>query len=595
MPFDPQNPDDLAELDDAIAWSDKRKSAHEKQVVSHIRQLVGQNYGDDGSESETPINMIELGVRIFSREITAHNPQCMVDSPFQELIPCASDMALSINEDVNRIDLKDANNRCGLDALFKMGMMEVGITTKETPPDGEDSLADPGHLFAEPVLFADAILDMRAKRWNGQRFIGHRFEVTREWVINNSSYDRKVRKRIAAKGREDESARQEDSPDRHPESIGRGSVPPRDGFKAPMILQQLFLTDEKRVVIRAEGHELLPLNDFDWKGPERGPYHQLGFGNVPGNLVPTGCVPYWVELHDIVNRNFTKAARQAERQKTILGVPKSNTDDGEVLVDSQDGFAYGLDDPKACQEFSMGGANERTLAMAQLAKQTLDWLGGNWSSVAGLAAQSRTVGQDELLANNASSQIRDMQQTMAEFEAGIFQSMAFWMWNDPISEYHLIKPIEGTKYGIPITFSPDKRMGRFTNYNFTTNPYSRQVRAPSEEAQELVQFVTQIFLPMMPALQQQGISIDFELFFKMFARLMNRPDLNRLVIYSQGEKQPQRGPVEAPGMPQSTTRSYVRENRPAGTKQGQDEALISHLLGAPKQPSEMAGLLRPAS
>lgn len=599
--FDPTSLSDLAKLDSAIAWSDKRKRVRAQQLVEHVRQLVGNHYGDNGSEVPVPINMIELAVNIFQRAICSHTPQAIVESDYQQLLPAAADMELALNQEINRIYLQSTLNRAGIDALFCLGMVEVGITTQGY---GEGHEHDPGTLFCDPIAFADSILDMMATSLDDMDYVGHRYWVTREWVKNNEDFDQEVRDKVAASG---ERTMQGDDNTIHTESIQRGEGAINSEYNDKICLSQVFIKSEKQLITRVDGQNWLPLKTIKWGGPECGMYHFLGFGIAPGNLIPTAPVPYWIDLHDTINRSFNLAREQAEDSKKILGVPRHAMDDANAIINAPNGMAVPMDDPGACKEFVFGGADQGVLGICMWSRQMLDYLAGNLSSMGGLGAGSNTVGQDELMQSQSSGRLKDMQQTMREFVRGIMQSMAWWLWHDPISEYHIIKPIPdappGTP-GLPVIWGPEQKMGRFFDYNFKTNPFAEIARSPSEQAQVIMTLLTQGIMPMMPAMQQQGLAINFEVLLKTISKYMHIPELDNIIQYQNGQQippgqpiQPQQDPSQsAPqgaGMPPSTTRNYVRQSNGPDPMQQQESEVIRSLLqgrSIDSTPSSIANL-----
>jgi hypothetical protein len=329
---------------------------------------------------------------------------------------------------------------------------------------------------------------------------------------------------------------------------------------------------------------------IQWTGPERGPYHPLSYGKVPGRLIPLAPVPIWVDLDDVVNKCFNKSAQQALRQKTVTF--SNSPDDAERVRDAEDGDMVFTPQAGEVQEVNYGGANQQTLAMVIWAKQMLTYMGGNWDVLAGLSSQTDTVGQDQLLAAGASGRMKDMQQTTIEFQTGVIQDLAYWLWSDPISEYHLLKPVGQSGFTTPVVFSPESREGKFFDYQFKVNPYSLQNQTPQEEANKLIQMLTQFILPALPGLMQSGIMLNWEAVFKILAEKMNLPDLNSIIQYAQGQMLPQ---PEPPGMPASTSRTYNRTNTPGASQQGNDQNMIGMLLGGSDsvQPSQMASMLRP--
>lgn len=602
MPFDAESKDDLAKLDASITYSDQRKRVRAQQLVDHVKQLVGKHYGDNGSDTPVPINMIELAVNIYQRAICSHTPQALVESDYPQLQPAAADMELALNQEVKRVHLQDTLNAASVDSLFCLGMVEVGITTSGDSIGGEGYLSDPGHLFCESISFADAILDMMATSLEDMDYVGHRFWVPREWVRNNQDYDEEVRNRVAEAGEREFGGKDNSI---HPESIQRGEGPVNTEYRDKICLQQVFMKDENLVMIRVDGAGWPPLKKWNWEGPTCGMYHFLGHGKAPGNLIPTAPVPYWVDLHDVINRSFNLAREQAEDSKKILGVPRNALDDGNAIINAPNGMAVPMTEPGACKEFSFGGADQTVLGMVMYSRQMLDYLAGNLSAMGGLAAQSKTVGQDELLQSQSSSRLKDMQQTMTEFVAGIFQSMAFWLWHDPISEYHLIKPIPGAPAGmpgIPVQFGPDQKMGRFFDYNFSVSPFAKSTRSPTEQAQALMGAVQNIIIPMMPMIQPQGININFEYLFETMSKYMDIPELDKLLVYQNGQQNPPGQPImpqengqgqgpsgDPPPMPQNTNRTYTRVSQSGSTLQGSEAGLLKSLLAGSSE-NEMGSL-----
>lgn len=580
--FDPKNESDVAKLSDSIEWSLLRLKPYRQKRVDMLKRYTGKHYGNDGSVDNRPINGIELGIQTFQKGLSSHTPQAQVFTDYQELTPYALDLEMVLNQQMDRINLKEAFNECSREAMFSLGAMLVGITSSDTPPDGEGYLFDPGQLFADPILFDDLILDMNARHWDQQGYMGHEYTAPYDWVKSNPNFDPEVLEKITAPDTtvDDISARYEERSTTEAE------------FEDSVRLRQIFLPRQSLILTFAPsitGNK--PLQVIQWKGPVRGPYHPLAFGKVPGRLIPLPPVLVWHDLDDIINKCYNKAADQALRQKT-LGLANDPAI-AERTRDASDGDMIFCSDPQSVTEVSYGGQNQLNLAMAMWSNQMLNRVAGNLDAIGGLAPQTRTVGQEQLLAAGASGRLQDMQETVIEFQTKVIQDLAFWLWNDPVSEYHIVKPVGNTGYGVPAVFSPESRVGEYFNYNFRLNAYSLRNVPPAEEANQLLSLITQVILPALPMLMQQGIGLNWELVFKSLSHKMNLPELNTFIQYMAGQQLPEK---EAVGMPQSTTRTYERVNRSAPTQQGNDAVLMRMLMGGEQgvsQPAEAAGLMRP--
>lgn len=571
MDLDPGTTSDYRRLNSSIDWSLNRKRKRNEQRMRRLKKLVGPEYGDEGCREKRPINMIELGVDIFQRGLASHLPQALVTSQYEELSPSAADFEIVLNRRIMRMKLQAALNICAVEALFTMGVMCVGIAV--------ESAFDAGNVFAEPVLFPDLVLDMNAKSWEQQTYVGHDFLVSLDWVRESPLFEGRDRDRFI---------RSVDARLRNGDEDWQQTR--REDYLDLVTLRQLYLPNSNRILIcDPQGSSRLPLLYDEWEGPPRGPYHELSFRKVPGNLFPLAPVPMWEDLDEIINRSYTKAARQSIRSKTI-GLSRS-PDDAKTINDASDGEVVDVLDVGAVEEKTFGGANQSLLGMVQLSKMLLVYLGGNWDALGGLAPQSGTLGQDELLVAGAGGRMKDMQMRTIEFQSQIIEDIAFWTWEDPLADEKFTKTIEGTRFGVPGEWNPESRQGEFFDYNFEVNPYSLINRSPTEQANELIQVLTQVLLPSMPYMTEQS-PVDWEFFYKLLARYKHLPELNQIIRWPQGASLPESSP-ETPRMPSQTTRRYERVNRPGTSRSGTDAALAQLLFGGQPQGSEMASLMQP--
>lgn len=589
--FEADNPKHLSKLSTAVRWSVDQLRPHRERIQKLKRQYVGAEYSDNAAPAAVPINIIELGVNTLQRFIASHAPQVSVDSPYRELAPQCESLQLALNQESKRINLGETFNVWAIEALFGMGVLEVGITSKDTPPDGEGALYDPNHLFVDNVLFNRLILDMSVGEWDRQAYIGHEFDVPLEWVKGNPQFDPKVRSAIKASEKTEDRQRDEDT---DPEFLALSGQHMCD-FDELITLRQIWLRRWNLVLTFAVGQdEKRPLRVTQWEGPERGMYHPLCFGRVPGSLLPNAPVPQWAPIHEMVNKLWNKATAQAERQKTLLLVSGAAAADGERRVNAGDGEAIYSDNPGGCKEWSSGGANEKTLAMILLAKNYWGEFAGNIPLLAGLGPASETAAQDKMLRASASGRTDDMQDVTTAAQQHVYCDMAYWLYTDPLSEYHLVKQVEDTDYFVPSVFTPEQRTYDFTSYNFTVNPYSAQARSPQEEGAEFISHI-QMLMQALPLMEQQGLTLDWEWIVKRLAKLRYMPGLSRAIRYAEGEAYPERTPVTGgAGMPNNTTRNYNRRTIPGANSTQQSEQFIKHLLGMGAQPSEMATMARTA-
>ena len=91
-----------------------------------IRQYLGAHYGQGGERM--PINMAELAIGIFRRELAARNPGVIVRSRSRELQPVARNMELAVNHVLREMDFSSTLQEVVFDAIFSVGVVKVGVT-----------------------------------------------------------------------------------------------------------------------------------------------------------------------------------------------------------------------------------------------------------------------------------------------------------------------------------------------------------------------------------------------------------------------------------------------------------------------------------
>jgi hypothetical protein len=548
---------DYRRLTSSAQWSDTqlRKPRESRKVI--MQRLCGPHYPvADAVKERRPINFLELGSDLFRRNLASHQPQAMVTTDYQELLPTATDFESVLNRKLGpqSLNVQAAFNTCALEALISMGVMCVGISVEHE--------VDPGKTFCEPVLLPELILDMNARSWDTQSYVGHEFDVPVDWVLNNPLFDTGDAKKFinACKSQWR----------RNDEDWKRSR---ENQFEETVRLRQLYLPRRNCVVIDGcEASTGKPLFYDEWQGPAKGPYIPLAFRTVPGKVLALGPMQFWLDLDEAANKALWKTMRQAMRSKTI-GLTMS-PEDAKTVKDASDGEVVGVLAPDPIKEQAFGGANRDLLAMVQVCKQLLVWFGGNWDAIGGLAPQSGTLGQDKLLADGAAGRLKEMQQTMIEFQTNVVSSIAFWEWQNPLSNERFTKRLAGSQFSMPSVWGPEARKGEFFQFNYSVNPYSLVNRSPTEQAQTLTQILETVVLPSLPYMQQEG-PIDWQLFFKLMSRYMHLPELNDVLRWPDGGELPQSAP-ERPKMPAKTTRTYQSVNRT--DPQNQQDAMMQLLM-----------------
>jgi hypothetical protein len=322
----------------------------------------------------------------------------------------------------------------------------------------------------------------------------------------------------------------------------------------------------------------------------------LGYTDVPGNLLPLPPVALWYDLHDLANILYRKLGRQADAKKTVAAFPGGNDESVNRLKNANDGDGVHYSGQKP-ESITVGGIDAPTLAFFIQNKDLFSYLAGNLDTMGGLAAASETVGQDKILEQAAGARLNHMRGQTIKFAKGIFESLFWYEWTDPVRERTVEKPVSGTDISVKSVWSEETREGNFLDYNFDIDVFSMQDDTPSTKLQKIGQALDRFVFPVLDVLREQGGQIDFKVLLALVGKLANVPELQDIVTFGAlPEGTPvQSGEASHPTKkPNDTTRNYVRTSRSGATRSGKDAALTQLLLGGNPQQSEVASIGKPS-
>jgi hypothetical protein len=255
------------------------------------------------------------------------------------------------------------------------------------------------------------------------------------------------------------------------------------------------------------------------------------------------------------------------------------------------------------QEVRFGGPDQVNLAFFLGLNELFNRHAGNLDTLGGLAPQADTLGQEEILGNNANQRVFYMRRKTASFVGAILKSLGHYLYSDPFVELGLEKQIPGTQLSIPTTFSAENRVGEAKDFDISIEPYSMVYRSPQSQLRNFLELFQTVVLPMAPLLQAQGVGIDGGAIVRIISEYSDTPELNEVLTAlpppdpmamggMPGQGQPGQGQPEGPGKPPVTTRNYVRKNVSQGSRRGKENALAQALLGQMPQPDEAGALMR---
>lgn len=583
-------PLDLTRLVPAIQRSRWALRHFRNERREAIRDYCGSHYSENSAEKSTPLNLLDLWVTIVLRSLVAKEPRVKLSTMSREDRPAVKAAESWVNRQFEKINLKSTLQRWVYDAAFApFGVLKVALGT---PSDsyGTGYNLKAGEPYACVVDLDDFVIDMRAKCPEEATFVGHRCRYTLEAVKSDRRYERKYTKDLQPTPVKAFN----ETGDEKTERIAQGYFGQEEEWVDMVDVWELYLPHRKSIVTLLSDDGGLPITDYvlsedEWVGPDCGPYHFLTFKPVPGNLPGKIPVTDLLDLHRFTNRLYRKLFSQADRQKETFAV--AGDEDHKRLAEANDGEGFRSDRPDAVKQLVTGGPNPQNQAFAMHLTDRFNYQAGNIASAGGLEANSKTATQDQMLAANASKSIQDMQETTVSGTAGVVESLVWYYWKDPFKVMKTryspdaapdVEIIQQVYPNNPRVHGNDpNKMVRKTPWeelDLRVDPYSIAHKTPEQRLAHLNQVVTQVVLPALPILQQQGIALDMNAFLAAQAELGDMPKLMEVVSIVEPPKQDGTTAAESGPGPSQTTRNYVRESQPGRTPMGDRQTQMQQLM-----------------
>jgi hypothetical protein len=588
MALNPENDRDIKRLRAAMDHSRKALLPFREQRVYAIKQYVGTHYGDAGAAKKVPMNLLELAINTYTRQLSANNPRFVCTTKQVGLKPKASKFEIALNNLIQEIEFYKTMRVLVINAMFSMGIAKVGMSAyKKVELDGFTH--DVGQTFADSVDLDDWVHDCNARRFDQIQFAGNKYRLPLAYVKESGLYDNADD--LKATTKHDYEKSEDKAEDLSKKSGAYGSD--EDEYQDHIELWDLWLPQENLIVTMPCG-DGKPIRVVEWEGPEYGPYHLLSFGEVPNNIMPLAPVELWIDLHDLANGLMRKLSYQAERQKTVLGIQRGQDADGKRIVKANDGDAIAMDDPSSAKEYRYGGMDQQNLGFMLQINDVYSRHAGNLDTLGGLSPQADTATQERILSESASKRMTDLQDRTVQFTKEVGKALGWHLWYDKLTTLPLYKRDPGTGYEIPMTFTPEERDGDLYEYNIDIEPYSMQDKGPGAKLRVVKEFIAEVVAPFAPQMAQAGMQINFEGLARTYAKYANMNELEEIITFGNPQAPPPEAAPEqtAPAKPSTTTRNYVRTSRPGASRGGKEAIMAAALFGGNPQPAEQQAATR---
>lgn len=578
-------------LTEAIRESRKVTEYHRNNYRKDVGQYAGPRHSTsrdivlseevDPELGNTTVNLLELAISIMTAKLISGRPACTASTNQQELKPTARFFALALNRVMDLINVRETLELAVNDAMFGMGVVKVGITLDDSDVYGSDwhYTALP---FVDHIEFPDYFYDAFARRWDLIRFEGNYFVQHIDDIRNDPRNDPEVVKQISPDNGASIFSDPHDFSDSSDSGFNGGFLKDRDNEM--VTLASVYVVREKKIYTYVPGIDDRPLRVQDWVGPKGGPYRKLWFNRVPQSLMPLPPSQKAAPLAKLLGNVWDKMGMQASRQKTVYAanIQSTGADDADAVKYAADGDIINVRDPNSVKPMPFPGVPQESIVFAGQARDIFSYIWGNLDSVGGLGASAPTATQEQLLSASANGMVQTMQQKVVNFVRSVFESMGWYIWNDPDCRIRVLDRISGTNMQLTINWphrssdvpgqTYDDREGKdLKDIALEITPYSLQDISPAQKNAAITQTMVQEILPTAQLMGAQGLVPDFQAYYQL------KEDLTG-IDYSEILKS--QTPVEEPNTdlgvkkPPNTTRTYERVRGGGPSRSGAERAMM---------------------
>lgn len=489
------------------AWQKKQEAPlkHEQKLLA----LWASGFFDLGYEREHLINLIDRGVFTIVPYLIEGNPRIMVETLVGNLRPWAYTTQLALNFLINKMKLAD---RVFIPVAIN-SMFGAGITRTFSQYDRVISLEDEIIKIGTPVIKvihdSDYIGDPAAKSRDDFILEGDIYKLPTEYA--KDLFAGKVNGMQVADYIQPDCKLNSLMKNYSPEEISSPDFDPnRLSLRDYTTFIDIYLYDEgTTVTIMPDGQKAVILREVEEDGPEGTPYDYLGYKYFPGTTSPIPPAWAWHDLDVTMNILAKTAREQAEAQKDIIVTTAGNKDLAGKATNAKNldviiAKSASRDD---LQKISLGGVNPDNYNWMGFAEQEFTKTGANPDVLGGRGAQAPTLGQEQMVFQNASRIVNNMYTRWHEFMTSVIRKLAWRVWTDPTVYIPVINEIPGVG-DLPIVFSQADRVGDYYDFVFNLIPYSTQRTSPEVKYQKLMGFMTQWVLPTYQFAAMQGAELD---------------------------------------------------------------------------------------
>jgi len=533
-----------------------------------VEEYTGPSYGQLKRQDKY-LNKLHQAVDAYTMLLAANRPRVMVETRFPQLRPFAHHYGIALNNLIEEIGLEFTIRQWVMDAFFSVGVIKTHLADSGLVEIQPDRWMDPGTPFASNVSLDNMVFDMSASKISEMKFVGDMYRIPFADLkagVEMGMYDENVAADVTPTSKSTAT----DDQDRL-DAIAAGAETDDDEFEPMVDLADIWIPREGKIytyIVQNRGAfkiESRPIAEMEWDGPEHGPYHILGFNDVPDNIMPVAPASHLISLDRIINIVMRKQAKRARNQKKNLVYNPAGQHDAKRLRASNDGEQIRVDDTQNISTVEQGGIDGPNQAFLGELLEQFDVMAGNLTALLGLGAQADTAKQEQLIHDAGSKKGSQMQYRVLDATRRLIKDLGFLLWQDEFKVLAAEESVEGhPDIRFDATWRPGDREGNFQDYNIDINVFSMAYQSPTQRAQSLLGMLERVYFPGAEMMMQQGGTIDFKALTNTLAELTNQPRLHDIVKFGPVEMPKDQPAMTLDGPMNTGPREQIRRNIPTG-------------------------------
>jgi hypothetical protein len=512
-----------------------------------IKNMGGQFYGrTDGTAFQQTLAMSFNAARVLVPNLVLNFPKHVIETPFLPARQFASDLGTALSYQDRHLRVDELYRCVIVDALHSLGIVKTGIASGGTlieleSEDGVEKI-DQGQVYSERVSFQDFVTDPDSKQYlfKDARFIGDIIKIPRQVLLDSDEYDHDM---VMELSHPDTTSKREG-----PKKISQNRTDDalNNALEDLVEICELYIPSSNCIVTVPGDFKrmtkFLRISDYYGLKDNTGPYTFLSLTiPVPDNPLP---VPFFSVLLDLelqVNRTEAKISNQADRQKDVLMYSPDAADDAALVRDASDGDIISCTDPNNLKMVSFGGQQQSNEEHLSMLLQQYNSFAANVETLSGTQSAAKSATAANILQQNASVVLSDIQDAVYKFAAAEARKRAFYIFNDPFLDKTIVRRVNqpgqmamtqaGPQWVVPpsvqdvqVTLTPEAKTGEFMDLVFNIQPESMSRVDSKTRLQNEMTFCQQI-LPAISAaaqiFQTLGVPFDTVTFLSQVAKDMN--------------------------------------------------------------------------